>query len=255
MASKQRLQALLDKLEKENIVYTNELVELYQVSEPTIRRDLTRLENEGKLKRIPGGAVKVQSNNVLVPSEEIWMQNRLNINVEAKKEVCARACQEIQDGECIFIDGGSSLMYMIDYLKDRNVRIVTHNHLIVSKMVGDTKAQLITLGGDYMNEYAMSVGSETIRQVSNYNFDRCFVGCAGVDIADNMSYTTEVDTAAVKEAAMANSARTYLLIDHDKIGIRAFCKFKALTDFDFVICDRKKEGLEYPDNFISIEQS
>ncbi len=253
MSSKNRIKQLLDKLEKESVVYTNDLVKEFEVSEATIRRDLASLDKDGKLKRIPGGAVKVSSSGVLMPNEEIKMHQRLSINTAAKKNICEMAAKEVQDGECIFIDGGSSLMYMIDYLKDKNIRIVTHNHLIISKLADDTNAQIITLGGTYLSQYAMSVGADTIRQLNQFSFDRCFIGCAGIDLDEQMSYTTESETKEIKAAAIASSDHKYLLIDHTKIGVRAFCKFETLDSFEKIFCDLPQTDVTYPENFVFVE--
>ncbi len=252
MSTKDRWSQILDCLEKEKIVYTNHLVARFQVSEATIRRDLTQMEEAGQLKRIPGGAVQMRSGQILHQDDEIFMHERLSLNMNAKANICRAAASLVQDGECIFLDGGSSLAPMIDELKDRKVRIVTHNHLLISRLTSPTKAEIYTLGGRYVDQYAMSVGPDTIRQVSTYNFDRCFVGCAGVDLDENMAYTTESETKAIKLAAMRASTHSHLLIDSTKMGIRAFCKFSSLDVFDSIYCDSQHKEIEYPDNFVFV---
>ena len=176
------------------------------------------------------------------------MQDRFCIHYEEKRKICDKACSIVQEGECIFLDGGTSIVPMIDKLQNLNIRIVTHNHLIVSKLK-NPKAQIIVIGGDYISKYAMSAGALAINTLSQFQFDRCFIGCAGVDVDENCSYTAEAETREMKNVAMKNAKHSYLLIDSSKVGVKGFCKFKTLDCFNKIYCDKKDNNLEYPDNF------
>lgn len=238
----------MQRLEKENIVYLADLVEAFSSSEATIRRDLAQLERAGKLRRINGGAILSRRENILTPDHEIYMNRRMNINWEVKKSIAEAACEEIRDGECIFLDGGSSIVPMVDLLKNRRLRIVTNNHLILGRLGENIKAEVIAIGGSFMNLYSMSVGSDAITQVNNYNYDRCFISCTGFDISKNMAYLNEYNTKGVKEAAMNNSNYAYLLLDAGKKDIVGFCKFTQLSSFDTVFCN-ELDSNEIPSNF------
>ena len=137
---------------------------------------------------------------------------------------------------------------MNDYLKDRNIRIVTHNHLIISKLT-NPRAQVIVIGGDYNSKYAMSVGSLANNTLAQFQFDRCFIGCAGIDVEENYSYTSEAETRELKNIAIHNSKHAYLLIDESKIGMRGFCKFQPLESFETIFCNQPEKEIVLPDNF------
>lgn len=250
MSGKERKEQIIQQLNENHVVYTNDLVRLFNVTEVTIRRDFNELERQGKLKRINGGAIPA-SDSLLTPDQEVFMQQRFQIHTEEKKKVCKKACEEIQDGECIFIDGGTSLMYMIDFLKDKKITIVTHNQLIVPRIIENIAPHLFIIGGSYIQKYAMNVGQETIRQIDNFYFDRCFIGCAGVDIAQDCSFTAEMETKEVKDKAIQNSKKSILLIDSSKIGIHGSCRLRPLSSFDSVICNSFKGKV--PKNFTLIE--
>lgn len=248
MLGKERILYLLDRLEKDNILNVKDIASELNISEATIRRDLAELEKQGKLKRIHGGAIQMDGNQILTEQREVKMKERFRIHYEEKRRICVKASELVKDGECIFLDGGTSIVPMIDELQNRNIRIVTHNHLIVSKLK-NPKAQVVVIGGDYIPKYAMSAGALAINTLNQFQFDRCFIGCAGIDIGENCSYTAEVETREIKNIAMANSKHSYLLIDSSKVGIKGFCKFKILDCFDKIYCDKKVDDLEYPDNF------
>ncbi len=249
MNAEKRFEEILSRLEKDRVVYTTVLVKDLKTSEATIRRDLQKLEELGKLKRISGGAVFTKKTNILTPSDEIYMNHRMNINWDSKKGVAQMACKEIQDGECVFLDGGSSIVPMIDELKNRKIKIITNNHLIISRLGENIKAEIIIIGGEYMNLYSMSVGNQAILQVNEYNYDRCFISCTGFDIGRNMVYLAETMTKGVKEAAIANSTDSYLLVDRSKQGALGFCKFTELSRFKTVFVDSLEDPEEAPANF------
>lgn len=251
MLGKERILYLLDRLEKDNILNVKEIASELNISEATIRRDLTELEKQKKVKRIHGGAILADADQIVSEQREIKMQDRFRIHYEEKRKICASASQLVKDGECIFLDGGTSLVPMIDTLQNRNIRIVTHNHLIVSKLK-NPKAQIVVIGGDFVSKYAMSVGPLAINTLRQFQFDRCFIGCAGVDIEQNCSYTAEVETRELKNIAMANSKYSYLLIDSSKVGIKGFCKFKTLDSFDTIYCDQSGNMRDLPENFLLV---
>ena len=248
MLGKERILYLLNRLEKDNILNVKEIAQELNISEATIRRDLTELEKQGKLKRVHGGAILADSDQILSEQREVKMKERFRIHYEEKRKVCIQASHLVKDGECIFLDGGTSIVPMIDELQNRNVRIVTHNHLIVSKLK-NPKAQIIVIGGDYIAKYAMSAGPLAVNTLRQFQFDRCFIGCAGIDVEENCSYTAEVETRELKKIAMENSKHKYLLIDSSKIGVRGFCKFKLLDSFEKIYCDQPENNMDLPENF------
>ena len=144
---------------------------------------------------------------------------------------------------------------MVKYLKDKNIKIVTHNFLVAEAYQNMTcKAELFYLGGKYIPEYNMSAGPVTIGNLSRFNFDYAFLGCAGVDLEKGMSYTTETETMMVKEKAMEQSMNNYLLIDSSKLSVKGFYNFSKLSNFDAIICNEFEgmDNVELPDNFIIV---
>lgn len=244
-----RLEMLLERLDEDGILNVNELSEEFQVSSATIRRDLAQLENEGKVKRISGGAIKPSIGSVVAVERDLNISNKLQLNVSEKKKICELACKEINDGECIFIDGGTSSSYMFDLLKDRPITIVTNNQLCAFAFHSQIKAKIIMIGGLYMTDFAMTYGATAVKQISEYNFDRCFITCVGADLNENQSYATEIETREIKSTACKKSKHRYLLIDQSKIDVMGFCTLKPLDYFDKIFCDSKQDGYEYPANF------
>lgn len=233
MQAAERRKYILEKLNLNGIVNVHEIAETLGIHETTIRRDLEKLEKEGKLTRVHGGAIlNDEDENV-----ELTMDQKMVLNYEAKKVVCKRACEYVQDGDCVFVDGGTTTYSMIDYLASKKIKIVTHSDLVIRR-VKKCEAEIITVGGKYLPHYSMSVGASAINEISKYHFDHCFIGCVGINVDERMAYTSEQETLDVKRAAMENSDQKYLLIDSHKLNVRGFCKFAHLNEFDKIICNQ-----------------
>lgn len=251
MTGTERIFYILEKLKTNKMIQVKDLAKDLDLSEATIRRDLNDLEAQGQLKRIHGGAILESSHSILSEQKEVLMQDRFLINYDSKIKVAKEAAKTVQDGECIFLDGGTSLVPLMEVLQDRPIRIVTHNHLLISKL-HQPKAQVVVIGGDYISKYAMSAGAMAQEQLRQFQFDRAFIGCAGIDLEENMSYTAEMETRQLKRIAMHNSRHNYLLIDESKCDTKGFCTFASLDAFEHVYCGHIAKEEVYPNQFIFV---
>jgi DeoR family fructose operon transcriptional repressor len=248
MLTKERIIYLLDRLDRDRIIHVKEIAAELDVSESTIRRDLTELENQGKLKRVHGGAIKGNGNDIVSEHREMKLQENIQSCSEEKRALCKAASDLVEDGECIFIDGGADLVCMIEYLQERPLRIVTNNHRIVARL-NNPKAKVIVIGGDYLARDAMSSGTMALNEIRQFQFDRCFISCAGLDIARQMTYTSDMETREIKEMVMNNSRVSYLLTEGSKVLSGGFCKFEPVSRFDSIFITAKDKLPVLPSNF------
>ncbi|MDD6468248.1 MAG: DeoR/GlpR family DNA-binding transcription regulator [Erysipelotrichaceae bacterium] len=230
---------IMKQLKKEGTIQVKEIAEWLKTSEATIRRDLMELDQEGKVHRIHGGATIRPITGILTEQAEIQMQDRLQVNARIKEKICEEAAKAVKDGECIFLDGGTSIMPMIHYLANRPIKVVTHNHLIIQQL-DHPVAEIIVIGGNYHAKYNMSYGPVAENGLRMYNFDRAFIGCAGVDLNQQEFYTAEVDTLELKRIAMQHSNYNYLLIDDRKLFVKGFCRVGSTEDFEGIYCNQSE---------------
>lgn len=241
MLATERRMFIMKLLNEKSIISFKEIAAALDASEITVRRDLEKLENAGKLKRIPGGAALEN----YLDSVEMTMEEKSSIHSAAKRVVARRACEWVRPGDCIFLDGGTSIASMTEYLNGMNVTIVTYNQLVPRKLVNPV-ADVHIIGGRYLPHYVMNVGPEAQEQLQRYHFDAAFLGCTGVVLEQNMSYVTNVDSLLMKKIAMENSDRKYLLLDRSKFQKPSFVKFVSLDEFDRVLCDQGEEMTLHP---------
>ena len=248
-----REEYLLEKLEKENFLNVNDLAEELNVSAATIRRDLSTLEKENKLQRVPGGAIKGATESVFSVDKDLGIFSKMENHKDEKIRIAMQACQEVKDGECIFIDGGTSSAYMFEALKDRPITIVTNNHLFITQVATPSVARIIMLGGLYMTNFGITYGSTAMKQIEDYSFDQCFITSVGANINQNKSYASEIETRNFKVLALEKSQRKHLLLDASKLNVKGFCSLYPLDRFDVVHCNRMDTDIDYPSNFKLID--
>lgn len=250
MLASERTRYIISQLNKKGIINLKDVAKELSISEATVRRDFEKLENEGKLKRVTGGATLAEesegSNNA-----ELTMRAKKLLNYDGKLRVARAANEYIQDGECIFVDGGTSAAAMAGFLEKRPVKIVTHSELFVRSM-NNPVADIVLVGGTYLTHYAMSVGTLTQQMLQQFHFDRVFISCTCADLEEGLAYVNELDTLAIKNLACENGDYSYLLLDSSKLNRRSFCKLGSLSSFEKVICDDNADLKDVPDNFILV---
>ena len=128
---------------------------------------------------------------------------------------------------------------------------MTNNVLIEHAFEGG-KAELISLGGTEIPEYKMIVGPWAQRMLCTFNFDYAFIGSAGFDVENDLLYTAESETLAIKEVAMAQSSKTFLLTDSSKASVKGFCSFSMTNKIDHVICDKGLQIDDLPEHYILV---
>ena len=251
MKAKERQAMILAQLESEGIVSLKEASAKLNASTCTIRRDFEKLEQENKCRRIHGGILRALSEEPLQETTNISMDIRMHLQADAKKQLCTACAALIQDHDCIFVDGGTTFLSLLDLLHEKPVTIVTHSHLLHAKM--DASYTFITLGGQVNPFYQMSLGPLTLKNLETFHFDKAFIGCAGIDLETNHVYTAEIDTAQIKEAAISHAKQKYLVADKSKIGIVGFYRFASLDDFHGLIIDQKSDVMETSIKIIEAE--
>ncbi len=239
MLAKERQEIILNKINTEGIVSLTKLSEELHASICTIRRDFEKLEKQNLCKRIHGGAVKVRNIERLSEETDLNMNLRKTMNIDEKKILCKKCADLIQDGDCVFVDGGTTFMYLTNYIQDKRVTIVTHNTLI-SKKDSDLYT-LYVLGGENNAKYQMNLGPMVLDYLNYFHFDKAFIGAAGFSLEDMSIYTAEIETAKVKQMAMKKSNRNYLVVDSSKIGTYGFYTMANLLDLQGLITTKKIE--------------
>lgn len=238
MIAAERKLYIMKQLQEKTVINLKQMAVEIGASEITIRRDLEKLENAGKLVRVPGGAMLEQ-----LDSAEMTMREKESINSEEKHMVAEHVAKLIKPGECIFLDGGTSIAPVIEYIADMEITIVTYNLLILRKLINPV-AKIHIIGGLYLPYFGMNVGPEAQESTKNFHYDRAIIGCSGISLEHGLSYITNLDSMLIKKIAMESSDKSYLLIDSTKLEKPSFLKFEELEAFDEVFCNQPEKAIK-----------
>ena len=210
MYNVERQEQIIKILEAEKSASVKSLAARLFVSQPTLRRDLTTLEEQGKVQRTHGGVVLRKSSDAEIPL--IFREDQNN---SSKKAIAQKAAEFINDGDVIFLDASSTVSYLIPYLERFNDIIVVTNSPKISMKLGERKIKNYCTGGLLLMHSVAFVGNETERFVSSINADLFFFSSRGYTENGTITDSSEQE-AAVKKAMLKNAARSYYLCDSSK---------------------------------------
>lgn len=236
MQKYQRLEEMARLVQDKGTVRISELVETFQITDMTVRRDLTELEERGLLTKIHGGA---RSNNAFAIKESSH-QEKHDINITEKTEIAQKAAALIEDGDTIFLGPGTTVELLATVINNKTLSIVT-NCYPVFKHLYDKKTEnfkVYLLGGDMRQVTESFVGEITNTILEKMKFSKMFF--SGNGVKDGEVMTSSFAEGFTQQLAIRNSLERYLLIDTTKIGKEDFTTFCHLKDLTAVITDSKR---------------
>ncbi|WP_124057702.1 DeoR/GlpR family DNA-binding transcription regulator [Vaginisenegalia massiliensis] len=227
MLTPDREEYILRKLNEERTVKLQELMEEMNVSESTIRRDLSQLEERGLLTRVHGGAKL----NYRLDSEPSY-DEKVSQNNQEKIMIAKRAASFIKNGEVIFLDAGTTTLRLIDFLEQKPSIVVT-NGLRQAEILSRAGYHTLLLGGTVKQGTQAIVGNMAQAQIQQYRFDKAFLGMNGIHPELGLT-TADDEEAAIKQTALKHASRAIVLVDHTKFNKVNFCKVGNLDEVTIV---------------------
>lgn len=226
MLTEERLGKILTLLEEQHSVTVTELMELFDASESTIRRDLLTLDAKGELIKVRGGAMAKNTSSYQTKDDDVT--HRRELHVEQKVEIARYAASLIKEHDVCYIDAGTTTDLMIDELLNHNALYVTNaiSHARKLSLAGCT---VYLLGGEYKAMTDAIVGEEAVLSIAKYNFTKGFFGTNGITIDQGFT-TPEVKEALIKGRAMKQCKDAFILADNSKFGEISTVTFGDFTD-------------------------
>lgn len=235
----QRHNNILRILAENNRTTVVELSDHLKVSSVTIRQDLTHLESEGLLKRVHGGAVLKDADD---------LANRLGFNYEKKLRIARRVSRLVRDGETILIESGSANALLArELLKKRNITLVTTNVYIARQSRKIHQSRVILAGGCYQQESETLVGKITRDFLDQINYDKAFVGIDGYTAATGFTHR-DLHRAEIASHIIKRACDTFIISDSTKFGRTALTNICYPADVQHIAAD-KDLGPEFRSEF------
>lgn len=240
-----RHNSILKLLSKDHETSVKYLADVLNVSSVTIRQDLNLLEHDGLLRRVHGGAVLKDADDI---------SNRLGIDYEKKLKIAKRAAGLVSTGETVLIESGSvNALLARELVKIENINILTTNIFIARQFRKNPEAKIILLGGIYQHQSESMVGKITKICIDNINFSKAFIGIDGFTIESGFTsrdfFRAEISTHIVQKCK-----EVYIVSDSGKFGREAITNICSASDIKHVVTDNqlseqylnalKAEGIE-----------
>ena len=213
-------------------VNTEDLVEKFNVSPQTIRRDLNELAAENKIRRHHGGAT-----TPLSAENTAYTTRKMQQSTE-KDKIAARLASHIPDGASLFMDIGTTSECIARVLikNHKSLQVVTNNMNVALILMTRSDFKIILTGGEVRNRDGAIVGEMTINFIRQFRLDFGVLGISGIDY-DGSLLDFDYHEVKVKRAIMENSRRVYLAADSTKFGRNAMVKLGSITELDMLITD------------------
>jgi len=233
MYSEER-QSYINRLIKEKKqVKVWDLAKKLDVSEVTIRKDLSDMERKGVLKRTFGGAIDL----TLSVTEKSYNVKKSEFAGE-KNKIAQYATSFVAEGMTIFIDAGSTTSFLVKFLKDiRGLKIVTIDLNIALNLLAEGFKFVYFVGGRLSTKTNSSDSVSAALSLSKFNFDLSFIGCDAFSLT-NLQTGSE-SKAKIKEIALKHASLGIVLADSSKFRESGFINFSSVKEVDYIITDGK----------------
>ncbi|WEG19191.1 DeoR/GlpR family DNA-binding transcription regulator (plasmid) [Alkalihalophilus pseudofirmus] len=227
----ERHEKIIELVNGTGSIRVSELSKVFKVTEETIRRDLEKLESEGKLQRSHGGAVSIKDNEIEAPYTEREVRN-----VKEKLAVAQEAVKYVSVNDRIILDASTTAWYMAKKLPDLPLTVLTNSMKVAMELANREKVSVIMVGGTMLPRSLSFVGPQTNKALEYYYVNKAFISCQGIHYNRGISDSNEMQ-ALVKRKMIDISDEVYLLADHTKFGKQAFSRIGTNNAIHTIITD------------------
>ena len=244
----QRRQLILEILKENYTARSSQLSAHLNVSEMTIRRDLSTLERQGMVKRTHGGAVFRHERM----TDKFKFQKSKEENPEETKSIARKAAELIEPHDVIFIGEGTTASLILTFVDpEMPFTVFSNNHGIAAEIGNLTmSAELILLGGNFNSVTYATAGNLTLEIIERINADKVFLGVDGFSLRAGLTSSNQ-DMTAINRAMIRNTSGSVIIMSHHtKFGLMAVMEVAKASEIDILITN-----LQMPQDFCNEMQS
>ena len=252
MIPAERQKTILALLSKQEVISINELVEQFDVSHMTIRRDIAILEKKVKVLSVSGGVQLTQ-----VIHHEASHEAKAAQNSGEKEGIGKLASTLIKENSTVYLDAGTTTLEIARELAQRSdLLVVTNDFVIVNYLMQHSTIEIYHTGGRIDRENQSSIGSKVADFLEAMNIDIAFVSTSSWNLK---GISTPSEPKVIVKKAIAKSAQTVVLVsDSSKYGKIGAFHALDIEEFNVVVTDRNLSltvGNELQDKGIVILQT
>lgn len=237
MLAAERKSKIIEYVKKNSVASVAQLSEVFNVHEATIRRDLSEIEKEGRLRRTHGGVVL---------NEEVSSEPAFNIRatsrVEEKQRIGRKAADLISEGDCIILDSGTTTLQIAKCITGKsNITVVTNDINIAAELRNSRGIKVIVSGGVLYPESYFLNGIYTNEVLNSIHVNKAFIATPAIHPQHGLTHFEEQLVSA--KMGMIHAAQEVIVVtDHTKIGGLSLHTVSPIKDIDKLITGKEVEA-------------
>ena len=232
----ERQRQILLLLSKQGRLSVAEIVEQFEVSEATVRRDLESLASEGKVQRVHGGAIAVEQ-----APPEMPILERENEQPHEKVRIGRATADLIADNETIFLGSGTTVLEAAKNLRDRkNLTVITNSLPVLNTLAGLKEITVISLGGMLRDSELSFIGHIAEQALAEVRVDKVVMGTRGISLEDGL--TNDYLQETLTDRAILKIGREVIIVaDHTKVNRVSTVQLAPLDSMQTFVTDSKAD--------------
>jgi DeoR/GlpR family transcriptional regulator of sugar metabolism len=231
MIDLEREEQILALLNEKTACTVYELAQKLYVSESTVRRDLTRMEQKGLVTRTFGGVIIRKAAGI--DDSSFFLREKENL--QEKRALVKEASSFIQSNTALFIDSSTTCLQIVSLLNDfHNLLIITNGLTIANEIVTKTRHRVTLLGGTIQPSTNSVLGARTEKMIAGYHANLAILSTYSLDPEFGFSEQTE-EQADLKKIMISNSDKAIVLVGSGKVDYKALTKTCDISDISVII--------------------
>lgn len=235
MHAAERERRIAEALSATGFVSYRELERLLDASPATIRRDLTRLEEEGRLVRVHGGAKLPPAGEPSLRLGGTPFDQSITQHLAAKQAIGRAAAALVVPGEGIMIDGGTTTLQMCPHLAGLGCQVLTNSLHIVNALLPQDSTRILVPSGTLFREQNIILAAAGEESMPRFHAPKLFMGAAALGPQGAMQ--ADVVLVAAERRLIDRAEEVILLIDSSKFRSQSGTIVCALDEIDTIVTD------------------
>ncbi len=229
-----RIAEIAELLDKRGKLSLRQLEEFFPgVSQMTLRRDLLQLEQDGKIIRVRGGAMSVRE---VEKTSGGPYTKKTTMHTDEKIVIAQKAAGLIDEGSSLFIDGGSTALYLAKEMPDKFCNVFTNGIAVATELAKKQKVVVNLLGGQLIKENLSTASSFSSLYFTDTNFELAIISTAAFTLENGFSCSSQAE-AELLRVICKKAKSLYMMLDSSKIGKIKPYTFARAEDINVMITD------------------
>jgi DeoR family ulaG and ulaABCDEF operon transcriptional repressor len=240
MHSEERESLILDALSGKGFVTYRALEAQLPASPATIRRDLSRLEMNGRIVRVRGGAKIVGKDEAPPGPGSLGLvgtpfEQSISQRIDQKRAIGKAAAKLCHPGEGIMLDGGTTTLQMCPHLEGLGLQVLTNSLHIVSALIPQSGTRILVPAGSVFREQNIILAPAGEESMPRFHAPKLFMGAAAIGPQGLMQ--PDIILVSAERGLVDRAEQVIVCVDSSKFASSSGNVVCALEEVDILITD------------------